>query len=276
MKNGAKRTNDECYTPPSIYEIVRDWACREYGIDPARIVRPFYPGGDYQAFDYSGGAVVVDNPPFSILAEIYDWYLAQGVPFFLFAPSLTIFSMKKRFGEMNCVVVDCDIRYKNGILVRTSFLTSFGDGIVAQTAPELTEAINREIRRLEGKETAPRPKYAQPDEIVTAAMLQKYSANGIEWKIRREDCVRIRGLEEQGKEKCPDGRHKREIYGSGLLLSEQKTAEHTAIKRAVAARTAPPVWPLSDLEKALVKSMGRKEPPPGGAGYYYGLTGAED
>lgn len=95
MKNGAKRTNDECYTPPSIYEIVRDWACREYGIDPARIVRPFYPGGDYQAFDYSGGAVVVDNPPFSILAEIYDWYLAHGVPFFLFVPSLTIFSMKK-------------------------------------------------------------------------------------------------------------------------------------------------------------------------------------
>lgn len=96
MKSGAKRTNDECYTPPSIYEIVRDWACREYGIDPARIVRPFYPGGDYQAFDYSGGAVVVDNPPFSILAEIYDWYLAQGVPFFLFVPSLTIFSMKKK------------------------------------------------------------------------------------------------------------------------------------------------------------------------------------
>ena len=36
-----KKTTDDCYTPPGIYAVVRDWACREYGIDPAKIVRPF-------------------------------------------------------------------------------------------------------------------------------------------------------------------------------------------------------------------------------------------
>ena len=44
--------------PPAVYEAIKDWACREYGIDPGKIVRPFYPGGDYERFDYSDGKVV--------------------------------------------------------------------------------------------------------------------------------------------------------------------------------------------------------------------------
>jgi len=52
-----KKTTDDCMTPPEIYEIVKDWACREYGIDPAKVVRPFWPGGDYEHFDYSGGVM---------------------------------------------------------------------------------------------------------------------------------------------------------------------------------------------------------------------------
>lgn len=30
-----------------MYETIKDWACHEYGIDPSKVVRPFYPGGDY-------------------------------------------------------------------------------------------------------------------------------------------------------------------------------------------------------------------------------------
>ena len=65
-----KRTTDDCYTPPHIYDAISNWACDEYGIDPSRIVRPFYPGGDYRTFDYPTGAVVLDNPPFSIISKI--------------------------------------------------------------------------------------------------------------------------------------------------------------------------------------------------------------
>ena len=65
-----KLTTDDCYTPPKIYAAVRDWACAKYGIDPAKIVRPFYPGGDFEAFDYPDDCVVLDNPPFSILSKI--------------------------------------------------------------------------------------------------------------------------------------------------------------------------------------------------------------
>ena len=64
-----KKTTDDCYTPPLIYETVKDWACKKYGIDPKNIVRPFYPGGDYEHFAYPDECVVLDNPPFSILSK---------------------------------------------------------------------------------------------------------------------------------------------------------------------------------------------------------------
>lgn len=28
-----KRTTDDCYTPPEVFDAVLSWACREYGID---------------------------------------------------------------------------------------------------------------------------------------------------------------------------------------------------------------------------------------------------
>lgn len=77
-----KKTTDDCYTPPSVYAVIRDWACEEYGIDPDKIVRPFFPGGDYEHFDYSDGVVVLDNPPFSILTSICQFYLDRGIHFF--------------------------------------------------------------------------------------------------------------------------------------------------------------------------------------------------
>ena len=39
-----KMTTDDCYTPPSVYAVIRDWACNEYGIDPAKICAPILPG----------------------------------------------------------------------------------------------------------------------------------------------------------------------------------------------------------------------------------------
>ena len=44
-----KLTTDDCYTPENIYSVVRDYVAERYGLDPGTFVRPFYPGGDYQA-----------------------------------------------------------------------------------------------------------------------------------------------------------------------------------------------------------------------------------
>ena len=75
----SKKTTDDCYTPPSIYAVVRDWACKEYGIDPSEIVRPFYPGGDYKRFNYPEGAVVLHAPVEDALA-VYALDVPHRIP----------------------------------------------------------------------------------------------------------------------------------------------------------------------------------------------------
>lgn len=88
-----KLTTDDCYTPPPVMQCVLDYVDRTVmPLQGRRVVQPFKPGGDYQAEDYRDGDVVVDNPPFSILAQIVDFYIKEDIPFFLFAPALTLFN----------------------------------------------------------------------------------------------------------------------------------------------------------------------------------------
>nr|DAG15625.1 MAG TPA: DNA N-6-adenine-methyltransferase [Caudoviricetes sp.] len=242
-----KKTTDDCYTPPSVYEAIRDWACNEYGIDPGKIVRPFYTGGDYENFDYLQGAVVLDNPPFSILSKICTFYLNRGIPFFLFAPSLTAFSGSANITRINHIICDCCIEYENGAIVRTSFVTSYGGDIVAQTEPRLTKLVNDEVERLRRTKTAQLPKYTYPNNIVTSALLQRYSKYGVEFKIRKKDCAPIYSLDAQrstGKT----------IFGGGLLLSDCAAAERAAAERAAATK-----WELSTRERAIVEYLNTHE-----------------
>ena len=48
-----KKTTDDCYTPPAVYQAVKDWVLKEYAVDPsAPIIRPFVPGGDFEKCEY--------------------------------------------------------------------------------------------------------------------------------------------------------------------------------------------------------------------------------
>lgn len=90
----VKKTTDDCYTPEHIYRAVVDWAVNRYHIgEDTRIIRPFYPGGDYRNEDYSGDCVVIDNPPFSILKSICDWYQRNNIRFLMFCQGLTVFQL---------------------------------------------------------------------------------------------------------------------------------------------------------------------------------------
>ena len=108
----TKKTTDDCYTPENVYDVVASWVEKEFGLNRKNFMRPFYPGGDYQNEKYGEGKVVVDNPPFSILAQILKWYEDHGVKFFLFAPALTVITATK-----------CDLTYivigGGGSLTRT-------------------------------------------------------------------------------------------------------------------------------------------------------------
>jgi hypothetical protein len=244
-----KKTTDDCYTPPEIYEVIKNWACAEYGIDPASIVRPFYPGGDYENYQYPEGCTVLDNPPFSILSKICEFYLDHGIKFFLFAPSLTLLSGRNVCARMNHIICDCKIEYENGAIVRTSFVTSYGGDTVAQTEPRLTRLVNAEVDRLRKSKTAQLPKYEYPDHIVTSAMMQRWAKYGVEFAVKRSDCTRVSKLDAQRE-------HGKGIFGSGLLLSERAAAERAAAERAAAERASAHVWELSDRELEIVRRLG--------------------
>ena len=53
-----KKTTDDCYTPPLVYDAVADWVSETYGLNKADFCRPFYPGGDYEHFDYNDRLVL--------------------------------------------------------------------------------------------------------------------------------------------------------------------------------------------------------------------------
>ncbi len=248
-----KKTNDDCYTPPLVYDAVKKWACDKYGIDPDKIVRPFYPGGDYEHFDYPVGCTVLDNPPFSILARICKYYLDNGIAFFLFAPSLTAFSGCSVAMRMNHIICDADIVYENGAIVRTAFVTSYGGQIIAQTAPDLGKAIKEAVSETLRATKKELPKYRYPHEVLTAAALQKYAHYGVDFELRRDECVLISRLDAQKDSK-------KTIYGGGLLLNDEATERHAAAERAAAERAAAEraavyVWQLSEREKQMVKSI---------------------
>ena len=234
-----KKTTDDCYTPPLVYAAIRDWVCKRYDIDPACIVRPFYPGGDFVNYDYPEGCLVLDNPTFSILSEICKFYLSKDIPYFLFAPSLTAFAGRSVVLKMNHIVCDADITYENGAVVRTAFITNLDKDIVAETAPDLREAIADAMRKIKSETTRTLPKYDYPMHVLTAAMLQKYARYGVAMTVRRSDCTAIGALDSQKAKK-------KAIFGGGLLLSE----------RAAAERAAAHTWDLSARELQIIRNLG--------------------
>lgn len=121
-QNTFIKTSDDCYTPDNIYNTIKDHVIEKYGLQGREIVRPFYPGGDYEKEEYKDGCVVIDNPPFSLLSKIIDFYIKNKIDFFLFGPHLTIFN----YDNCNIVITGVKIVYENGAVVNTAFLTNQG------------------------------------------------------------------------------------------------------------------------------------------------------
>ena len=231
-----KLTTDDCYTPKNIYETIRDWAVEHYGLQDAPIIRPFYPGGDYEREIYPDGCVVIDNPPFSILSKICRFYMEHGVRFFLFAPALTLFSIAA--GTCNYLPIGANVTYENGATVNTAFVTNLGAWKI-ETDLKLYSAIKAADDTNRHESAAELPGYIYPDCVLTPATIIKTSRRE-SFRILPEDAVFIRALDAQRERKAA-------IYGGGFLLSEKAAAEKAAAH----------VWELSDREKAIVAALGK-------------------
>ena len=249
-KFDTAKTTDDCYTPANVYDAVAEWVEREYGVPRERFVRPFRPGGDYKTEEYADGCAVVDNPPFSIMAEIIRYYTEKTIPFFLFANSMTLFSAKNT--GVTYIPVGVSVTYDNGATVNTSFVTNMENGYVLRTAPSLYEAVDTANDENMKSARSDLPKYEYPDNIVTAALAAKWCKYGVDYRIRKDDCLFVSALDAQ-KEKGVG------IYGGGLLLSERAAAERAAAERAAAERAAAERWQLSEREKSIVSSIGQRD-----------------
>ena len=250
-----KKTTDDCYTPDNVYNVIADWVAKEYKLNRKKFVRPFYPGGDYVSEKYEGGCVVVDNPPFSILAEIVRFYVDRGIKFFLFAPTLTLFSADDP--EVCHICANGEITYENGAVVNTGFKTNLENGIAVRTAPDLTKAIDEANKENTQKNTN-LLRYAYPENVITAAKVSNWGAAMVEYSVPRVAVKKITALDAQ-KEKNLG------IFGGGFLLSETQAAK--AAKAAKAAgvpiddinEDGEVVWKLSEREKAIIADLGKAE-----------------
>ena len=240
----AKKTTDDCYTPDNIYDAVRDWAVEKYEIGNAAIVRPFYPGGDYKSEKYPSGCVVIDNPPFSIISEICEWYVSKKIRFFLFAPTLTLLGIMR--GAANYVACGCGVVYENGASVNTSFVTNMGDNKIVAAA-DLREILDGENKKNLKKLHRELPKYSYPDEVLTATMLCYMAAHGVSLEIGGRDAHFIRALDAQKA----SGKG---LFGSGFLLSEKAAAE-----KAAAEKVNTDIWELSEREWEIVRGLGNDD-----------------
>ena len=245
-----KLTTDDCYTPPAVYDAVIAWVRKRYGIaDDAQILRPFKPGGDYESEEYPKGAVVVDNPPFSICAKIVRFYQANNVPFFLFTNGLTMFGLARCAG-VGFVIVKEQITFENGAVVNCGFCTNLPGANLVELAPDLSNAL-KEANKKSRPPTAELKKVLLPPDLITAARLRKNCIRGVEFAVPFGAAAFVA--------KCDCGI---ELFGGGLLLTSEyaeanAAAERAAAERAAAERAAAERAELSPREKELQRLIER-------------------
>ena len=225
-----KKTTDDCYTPPKIYEAIKNYVINRWSLQDREIVRPFYPGGDYKNYEYPKNCVVIDNPPFSILAEIKSFYHKKGIEFFLFAPHLTLFSVND---NSKFIVVGEKIAYENGAKIPTSYTHNLS-GHKIETSTELRQII----KKIQNKKD--QLCYGYPKELVTISKLGKLMVRGIDIYFDDDELYFVRKLDKQKE-------HKKTVFGAGFLTS--KNFEHYSTKNISH------VFELSEREKEIIKKL---------------------
>lgn len=235
-----KKTTDDCYTPDAIYKVVKDWAIKEMDWGGRTVVRPFWPGGDFENFDYPADCVVIDNPPFSIMAKVVKFYAEHNIDYFLFAPHLTCIGIQEANSHI-CVGVT--ITYANGAKVSTSFVASKGPLI--RSAPGLYRILDEaNAANIKAEKGAPKPVYTYPDNVMTSSAVALFSKYGIEY--RENVGVFVRTLDCQHAAK-------KNIFGAGYIVPEEAARKARETVRKVQKEKSQR-WELSMRELAALKA----------------------
>lgn len=214
------KTTDDCYTPKDVYDCVLDYVDSIYPLEGKLIYRPFFPGGDYENDVYPEECVVIDNPPFSILAKIVRFYMANDIKFFLFGYGMTILD-HCRYGA-SAVIINHSIKFDNGAIVRVNFVTNLIKERVI-TAPSLNQALKKCEIQQSGAKKLTKKKY--PKEVISVSMLQSIARGNEPFAIGFDESELITKLDLDNS--------KNGLFGSHLLVS-RAAAERAAAERAAA------------------------------------------
>ena len=194
-----KKTTDDCYTPQAYYDAVVEYV-NQYvtPLQGREIVRPFWPGGDYERHDYPQGCIVIDNPPFSIEADIIRFYMLNKIDFFLFCNGLTATNYKSDV----CVhIINKGIVFENGANVNVGFVTNIKNGSRIVIAGAFDAAFAK-IRA--DKESKAKPVIVYPRQVVSAALPKKYVCKGVQYSIPDEYAVKMASADK--------------VFGGGYLV----------------------------------------------------------
>lgn len=214
-----EKTTDDTYTPKDVYEAVVRYVGEVCDLTGKEILRPFYPGGDYEHAEYPEDGVVIDNPPFSIFSRICAFYTARRIPFFLFGPGLTIMSCCE---YCTAVIISEQIEFANKAKVKCNFASNLFGNTMAMTAPRLDELL-RQCPSQHQKANLPAYKY--PDELLSVSDMQTMARGGISFSVSRAECEIVRRLD------CHPSQRKG-LFGDHLFVSHTKAEEKLAAKEA--------------------------------------------
>ena len=211
------KTSDDTFTPPKVYEEVLKYINEKIiPIDSIEIQRPFYPGGDYQKDieNYNEKSVVIDNPPFSIISEIIDFYLKNNIKFFIFTNGLTIFNYLNRDVHLLCPYAM--IEYDNGDKVNTCFIHN-----LLPRGVTISGDLRNRLGDLCEQNKIKRNKYSYPDEVLSVAQSLELVK-----QIKGEHTITnykgVSGLNHNGKQK--------KVFCKAMLLSNSEKEKIQKIK----------------------------------------------
>ena len=253
-----KKTTDDCYTPEPVYAATLEWVSEQVDIAGCNVVRPFYPGGDYENYDYHADDVVIDNPPFSIISKIVRFYETKNIRYFLFAPHLTLFGIP----ASTYIITDCDIKYENGAIVNTDFVSNLFDDIGIIIDPTIRTRIVEAQK--DNKACKEKPKYKYPRNIILSTM--PICTCGDKFTIPRKKMHRISALWEQKK-------YKKCIYGSGFIIDDntallfearqeqarqERARQEQARQEQARQEQARQEWKLSEQERLVIQELNER------------------
>lgn len=142
------KTKDDTFTPEGIYEALYDDIEDLLNLRHYKIERPFYPDKDYkeEAKKYTNNTVVFDNPPFSLLKEIIDFYNEKGIKYVLFCPGV-LFLRYAVFAGGAIAGFD-QIIYDNGAKISSALCTNMLNAVVLAPFTNTNNEIKKEKAKM--------------------------------------------------------------------------------------------------------------------------------